>query len=113
MAMRYSRRGPDGITEYSDSKELLESRTALDEQEHLAGCFAVVGLILGALATFVLLHFHAKSLPKIVRFALVIVAGFASAALLAKSATWIVRVLLFALGLTVLTGIGALIWKAL
>jgi len=113
MAMRYSRRRADGLVEYSDSKEQLAASASQESEDSRQGCFALVGLVLGALVTLIFLHAHAMGLPRFVRLLLIIAAGVGCAFVLAGSATWIARLFWFAVGLAVLTGIGLLIWRAL
>ena len=59
MAMRYSRRRADGLVEYSDSKEQLAASASQESEDSRQGCFALVGLVLGALVTLIFLHVHA------------------------------------------------------
>lgn len=81
--MRYSRRRADGLVEYSDSKEQLAASASQESQDSREGCFALAGLVLGALVALAFLHAHTLGLPRFVRFLVVIAAGVGCALALA------------------------------
>lgn len=64
MARRYSRRRVDGIVEYSESPEELEASAAREGEESLRGRWALIGLLLGAVATYGLVNSMPQTGPR-------------------------------------------------
>lgn len=111
MGTRYGRKASDGTTEYYDSREQLHEAAGHEFEAQLTIWFGVAGLLLGAYVAYALLGHFADSLPKIIRFSLVVAAACGCAYLLARLATIIFSIAMLLLGLLMLAGIGTIVWK--
>ena len=111
MATRYGRRLSDGTYEYHDSRESLLEAERRETSQRRAEKFGLWGAIVGGVVAAIVLHQIGNEMPKWLRFGLVIGAGAASAWVLAKFADAISTIFTFAIGLAVIGGIGAVIWK--
>lgn len=113
MANRFGRRRIDGIFEYSDSLEELQSSASQEDEEHLKEILALIGLVLGATMMYVLIGRHVPDWPKVLRFALIL-GGASLCGVVCASSAVVLRTLLpicFTLG--VLGGFGYLLWLVL
>lgn len=110
MTIRYSRRAPDGTTEYHDSKDTLIEASCREDSENRAGVFGFIGLLLGGMLTYSAFHKLGVDLPKWLRFSGVIIGAGLSGFILAKLADFIWALFWMLVLLGIIYGIGALIW---
>lgn len=113
MASRYSRRRDDGIVEYSDSLADLEASTVREGEAAVRGSFALIGLLLGAVVTYGLLKHYAQDWPKVIRFIALLAGACSSALVFARVAIALRMMIRIALAVSILGGIGYLVWKVL
>lgn len=111
MARRYSRRRVDGIVEYSESLDELEASAVREGEQALRGTYRLIGLLLGAAGTYVLLKLYGADWPKITRFIALLVGACSGAFVFARLAVALRMMLSIAVAVAVLGGIGYLVWK--
>ncbi len=113
MSTRYSRRAANGTIEYHDNKESLIRAEHDENSEARAGLFGLVGLLVGALLTYVAFSkLGGMEWPKWIRFTGIILGAVTGAYALAKYADLIWNLILTAIMVAIVFGIGAAIWKA-
>lgn len=114
MGTRFGRRNADGVYEYHDSKESLIAAKRREESDGRSFLFGVIGLLVGGVFAYVaFLKFGGADWPKFIRFTGVILGAVFGAYVLAKFADFIWNILLFVVGMSILFGIGSVIWKAI
>jgi hypothetical protein len=113
MGTRFGRQAADGTYEYHDSKESLVMSEQRERSEGRAFLFGLIGLVLGGLLTYVVVHALSPAWPKWLSFVVVILGAGGSAYMLAKLADWIWNTILIIAFLGVVYFIGSLIWSAL
>ena len=111
MARRYSRRRVDGIVEYSESLGELEASAVHEDEQALRGTFRLIGLLLGAAATYGLVKLYGADWPKLVRFIAVLVGACSVAFVFGRLAIALRMMLSIAIAVAALGGIGYLVWK--
>ncbi len=112
MGTRYGRHAADGTTEYHDSKESLIQSERRENREARAGLFGFLGLLIGGVLAYVAFHkLGGMALPKWIRFAGVILGAGLGAYALAKLSNLIWNLILIAILVAVVFGIGSLIWR--
>lgn len=86
---------------------------AREDEEALRGTFALVGLLLGGVATYGLIELYAPDWPKLIRFVAVLAGACSSAVVFASLAVALRMMFVIAIAMGVLGGIGYLLWKVL
>lgn len=113
VAKRYGRRRVDGVFEYSDSIEELEASAIREDEESLRRTFALLGLVIGAVFTYGLVDFYAPEWPKALRFAAILAGASLSAVVFASLAVLLRKMLVIALTMGFLGGLGYVLWRLL
>lgn len=112
MAERFSRHLGDGVYEHFDSQEELAAAVRREHSSLRGFLFGCLGLVAGGVLAYWALQQAGLDLPKWLRFGLVIAGSVTLATVLAKLADLIWNLLLIAIGLAVLSSVGAMIWNA-
>ena len=113
MAKRFSRMRDDGIVETSDSLSELAASAVRESDAAARSTFALIGLFLGGIVTYVLVNHYAPDWPKVMRFSMLLVGACSSAFIFSRLALALRMVVGIAVGVSILGGIGYLVWKAL
>ncbi len=115
MAVRHSRRTTRGTTEYYDNREELEAAKIADERENRALLFGLIGFLVGGIAAYFALSTLAAAddLAKWMRFTTVLLSAGLTAYVASRLAEFLWNVIVVALTLLVIAGLGALLWHIL
>jgi hypothetical protein len=93
--------------------EELEASAVRENEEILRGTFALIGFLLGAVATYGLLKLYAADWSKVVRFIALFAGACSSAFIFARLAVALRKMFAIALTVGVPGGIGYFVWKVL
>jgi hypothetical protein len=110
---RYGRRRVDGIFEYSDSLEEIESSAIRDNDEHLSEVLALVGFVIGAVVMYWLVGQHAPDWPKVLRFLSISAGACLTAFICGRTAVLWRQLFQLFFTAVVFGGIGLLLWRLL
>lgn len=112
MPTRYGRRAADGTTEYHDSKKSLIEAEEYETRQGRARLFGGIGLLVGGILSYIaFLKLGGMAWPKWLRFAGIIASAGMSAYTFAKLSNLLWNVILAAIFIALVFGIGSLVWR--
>jgi hypothetical protein len=110
---RYGRRRADGIFEYSDSLEEIESSAIREDEEYLSEVLALVGFVIGAVAMYWLVGRHIPDWPKVLRFLSISAGACLTAFICGRTAVLLRQLFQVFFTVAVFGGLGLLVWRLL